>query len=754
MDDNKPQGPSEDAPVWVKNPKTGEVGPLWKPEDLSAARANGYIDASKEERDAEYQQRQVEGWKGKVAAGAAGVADVVPFARNVVRSVAPELGEDVDRSAEAHPWIHGAAELATIAATAGIGGETAAAGKVAETGIGTVMEAALPAVAEKAIIAEGVPGGMRIALQAVEGALAKKSAEAAAERGVSAAVPSLAARVLGRAPEAARNATAGLGYGALSLTNEKDLGHSPEEVASHVMGTLFWSTVGGVVGGELMHGITKAASPVVEATGRAFGKAGEALDNLAAALKVGDGAGVVSKARSALQGGFDAMDQMAKQKVIDRGMEQVRKKVGDAGMGELDAQRIAVEEAFSDARANVMRLVGIPVTERGETVRKISADKVAKALKSENRQDVIEALQKLHEAGKGLQDFHETLAKAGATGLEGLSGKVADQVNGLLEVQEAFKKGLITAEEKGGVMEALKAVAGGEIGGAVAEHFGHHVLGQLIPAYGVVKAARMAWKMAPAEWQAARLSQLARLGAGVDAHLERVASALHSDGIGKYAAPAVASMSAADLRKLRDDVQQKLANPQLAMDHLQERAGVVNDFAPEAYGQMGLQYGAQLQALAGILQWPELPGPYSPQWTPSASETAKMSRAVAIVKDPRVFEASLAKGTATPAEAAVYKQAHGPRAAALTAKFAAGIKESAHKDGATLRAMTGMMVMGITPRASYSQPMLQSIQGLYAQRASQQGGPGSRGGTGGAKALTASQMISLPGQRVANRPPK
>ena len=241
-----PGGPTEDKPIWVKDPSTGQVGPVWNPEDIAAARANKFVDASQEEANQAHQQRQLEGWKGKLAAGLTGVAETVPFARNIARAVAPEFGSDVDRSVEAHPWIHGATELAAIASGAGATGALEGAGA------------------------------------AVESALVKGAAESAAEQGVAKAVPTLAQRVLGRLPAAAKNATVGTGYGALELTNEKDLPHTPEELASHVLGTLFWGAAGGVAGGELTHGLLKAASPVVQATSKAIGKAGDKLEKLAA----------------------------------------------------------------------------------------------------------------------------------------------------------------------------------------------------------------------------------------------------------------------------------------------------------------------------------------------------------------------------------------------------------------------------------------------------------------------------------------
>ncbi len=751
-DETKPaDGPSEAKPVWVKDPQTGKVAPIWTPEDIHAARANHFVEATEAERDQAYQQRQQEGWKGQVAAGVAGAAEVVPFARNIARSVAPEFGADVDKSVETHPWIHGTTELAAVAATAGIGGETAAAGKAAEAGIGTVMERALPAVAEKTIIAEGVPGANRIALQAVEEALAKHGAAAAAEKGVASAVPKLSERVLGRLPEAAQNAKLGLAYSGIELTNEKDLGNTPEERASHIMGTLFWGAAGGVVGGELMHGLLKAASPVVGAAAKALGKGTEVLDNLAAAYKGGNGEAVIGKSKKALQEGLDAIDGLAKEKVIDRSMEAVRLKVGDEGMKPFDAQRIQVETAADDARANLLKVLGMNVQENGKAVRKISMDKVARALKSDQRDDVLEAMKAYHEAGKGLQAFHESLAQAGATGSEGLSGKVAEQMDGLLEVQDAMKEGVKQAAGKAAAGEVVDELMKGGIGGGIAAHFGHMLMGK---AYVAAKIGKVAFNLAPAEFKAARLAQLARLSEGVSGHLDRVADAMHAGGAGKYAAPAVAAMSMADMRKLQEDVNAKVSNPQLALDHMHERAGIVNEFAPDTYAAMGLQYGQQLQVMQQLLQWPQPTGPMDPPWVLSPEELRKMSTSVAIVKDPRVFEAKLAKGTATPAEAKVYSAAHGSRAAALSASLAKGFKQGQREDAGTLKAMTGMMVMGVTPRASYSQPMLQSIQGMYSMRASQQGGPGSRGGTGGAKALTASQAISLPGQRVANRPVK
>ena len=853
-DDQKPQVATEEAPTWVKNPKTGEVLPLWKPEDLHAARANKFVDATPEEAQATHRQMQLEGWKGTAMAAGAGVASVIPFARNAVRRAAPQFGKDVDDSVAEHPWVHGAAELAAIAATAGIGGEGAVAGEVAEAAIPSLAtagaeralgagaerlalgagESAVAPVAERAALgagekvlqgeavtsrglrplssvarelpastvegevvapgaqralpaetggtpeavrapgtdtvnvpfAERVPlpgesaggplarraetihiGGPAEAVTQVDAKLAQTIEEAAGERGVASAVPSLSARLLGRLPDAAKNAQLGATYAAIDLTNEKDLPHSPEELASHIMGSLFWGAAGGVVGGELMHGLMKGASKVAEATGKAFAKGTEALDNMAAALSVGDGSAIIAKSKKALQGSFDAMDAMAKPKTIDQGMEEVRRKVGDAGMKDLDAQRIHAEEAYGDAKANVMRILGMNVTERGDTVRRISYDKVAKAMKGESREEVVDALKKLHEAGKQLHSFHETLAQAGATGLEGLGGKTKEQVAQLLEVQAAMKAGVAQAEAKKGIDEILS----GGIGGAIASHFGHALLGK---AYAGVKIGKALWSMAPAEFKAARLAQLARLSEGVDGHLQRVANAMHAGGVGKFAIPAASGMSFAELKKMREDVQQKLSNPQLAQDHLEQRAGVVNEFAPDTYGQMALQYGDQLQALAGILQWPQMDGPWAPEYMPSASEVHKMSTAVAIVKDPRVFEANLAKGTATPGQAAVYRQAHGQRAQALATTFAGGIKQGKKSDAGSLKAMTSAMILGITPRASYSQPMLQSTQGMYSMKATQQGGPGSRGGAGGAKALTASQMFTLPGQRVSNRPVK
>ncbi len=787
-DNQTPPVATEEAPTWVKNPKTGEVMPLHTPEDLHAARVNHFVDATPEEANAQHRKDQLEGWKGSAMAAGAGVADVVPFARNLVRKVAPQFGADVDASVAEHPWIHGAAQLATIAATAGIGGEGAAIGEAAEasglaravpaeleTAVQTSravgpakamiaegeaslagkaapqgLEAVLPGGVEKAIVQEANPHLTREAIRQVDEHLAETINAAAGERGVASAVPSLASRVLGRLPDAAKNAQVGATYSAIELTNEKDLPHSPEELASHIMGTLFWGAAGGVAGGELMHGLMKAASPVVDAFGKAFSKGSEALEKAAGALGAGSGdaAAIISKSKKALQGSFDAMDAMAKPKFIDDAMESVRRKVGDAGMGELDASRIRVEDAYGDAKANVMRILGMNVTEKGDTVRRISYDKVAKAMKGDSREEVVDALKKLHDAGRQLHEFHEQMAQAGATGLEGLAGKTKEQVQQLLEVQAAMKAGVSDATAKAGLDEVLS----GGIGSAVASHFGHALLGK---AYLGVKVGKVLWSMAPAEFKAARLAQLARLSEGVSGHLDRVANAMHNGGAGKLAIPAASGMSFAELKKMREDVNQKLANPQLAQDHMDARAGVVAEFAPDTYGQMALQYGQQLQVLAGILQWPEMTGPWSMPYQPSAAEVHKMSTAVAIVKDPRVFEANLAKGVATPGQASVYKSAHGARAQALGATFAGGLKQGMKADAGSLKAMTGMMVLGLGPaRQSYTQPMLQRVQGAYSMAASQKGGPGSRGGAGGAKALTASQMFTLPGQRVSNRPVK
>lgn len=738
---------ADDPKIWVKNPQTGEVLSISTPEEIHAAQANKFVNATQEEADKAYRQEQLQGWKGTALAAGAGVADVVPFARNIVRRAAPALGQEVDESVEAHPVVHGIATLATIAATAGIGGETAAVGKAAEAGVEgvgalTAIERAVPAAVERAAIASKDPAAIRAALGNVEGALAKVSSEAAGQTGVAKAVPSLAARVLGRVPEAAKNAQLGLAYSGIELTNEKDLGRTPEEVAGHVMGSLFWGAVGGAAGGEVVHGVLKAASPVVRSVGKAFGSFGEKVEGIAGAIKAGgDPSAVVNKARGGLQRGLDAIDQMAKPKAIDKAMEAVRVKVGDAGMGELDAMRIKAEDAVEAARADVMRLLG----QKGTG--KISADRLARALKSDERQDVIEALQRLHEAGKGLRDFHEQLFQAGASGVEDLAGKTKEQVEGLLEVQDAMKAGIAAEAGKTGLDDVIRAGVVGE----VAAHFGHALFGK---AYIAAKVGKKLMEMAPAEFKAARLAQLARLSEGVDGHLDRVASALHAGGPGKYAAPRIAAMTGDELHKLRDEVQAKLANPQLAQDHLEERAAPLQEFAPDTYGQMAVQYGQQLQVLASILQWPEMPGIYGAKWELSPTERAQIAAKVAIVKDPRVFEAHLARGTATPAEAKVYQQAHPARAAALGQRVLSGIREGHREDNASLKAMTGMMVMGITPRASYSQATLAGVQGLYSQRANQQGGPGSRGGTSGAAKLSASQMISLPGQRVSNRPVK
>jgi len=671
------------------------------------------------------------------AEGAAGAAAVeAPEVAEGAMGVSKALEEAVMTSKAAGP------ARAVIAEHEAVQG-----GKAVSEG----LEAALPGNVEKAIIAEKNPHLAREALRQVE----EQLASTAGESGVSAAVPSLSARVLGRLPDAAKQAQLGLGYSAIELTNEKDLGRTPEEVASHVMGSLFWGAVGGAAGGEIVHGVLKAASPLVEKVGAAFGKSAEALDNLAAALKVGDGEAIIKSTRGKLQGGLDAMDQLAHTKTLDKAMEAARKKVGDSGMKDLDAGYIKATEAYADAKANVLRQLGINVTERGDTARKISSDKVAKALRSESRDDVLEALQKLHEAGKGLQDFHEELAKAGATGLEGLSGTTKEQVQALMDVQAAMKAGLAESAARGGVGEAAQALFGGEIAGGIAEHFGHHILGKLVPLYGAARAAKMLWQLAPAEFKAARLAALARLSEGVDGHLDRIASAMWNGGAGKFAAAPVAAMSGEELHKLRDEVNQKLSNPQLAQDHLERRAGVLADVVPEAYGQMAVQYGQQLQTLAGILKMPEpLGGPFSQKYQPSESERAKMALHVAIVKDPKVFEANLAKGTATAAQVATYKAAHGPRAEALTRAFLGGLKEGRRADAGTLKAMTGAAILGITPRSSYSPGTIAGVQGIYALKGTQQGGPGSRGGTGGAKALSANQMVSLPGQRVAQRPVK
>lgn len=757
---------ADEKVIWVKDPATGKVGSI-PAEQGEAGRRAGYVDATQEEADAASRGQQVQGWKGTALAGAAGVASAVPFARNLVREVAPQFGQDMDESAEAHPWVHGAAELATFVAGGEVLGALKGAGAAAKaaTTVPEVAEAAgaatkaLPDIAASAV-QKVLPGEARgfqtmANLPTVTGKVAELGMEAAAEKGIAKAVPSLASRVLGRLPDAAQNALMGMGTGAIELTNEKDLPQTPEALASHIMSTLFWSGAAGAVGGEVMHGLIKAASPVVGLASKALGKSSDALDTLAAALKVGDADSVIAKTRGQLQNGFEAMDMMAKQRTIDGAMEQVRKKVGDAGMGDLDAARIKAETAYSDAKANVMRMLGMDVTKGGKKVRQISLDRLGKALKSDQKADVLEALQALHKAGNGLRDFHEQLAQAGASGVEGLAGKTKEQVEELLKVQDAMKAGIAEAGGQAGMGDAAKALFGGEIGGAVAEHFGHHILGKLVPLYGAARAAKMLWELAPAEFKAARLAQLARLTEGVGQHLDRVAAAASSGGGGKFAAPAAALLSVDELRKLRDDVQEKLANPQKAMDHLQERAGVVESFAPETYGQMGIQYGQQLMTLAGILQWPHMEGPWAPQWMPSETERMKMSAKIAIVKDPKVFEAKLAKGTATQEEAALYKQVHPARADHLASAFLGGLKQGMKADAGTLKAMTAFSTMGLGPaRASYSQPTLQQVQGIYSMKASQQGGPGSRGGTGGAKALTASQMITLPGQRVSNRPVK
>ena len=418
----------------------------------------------------------------------------------------------------------------------------------------------------------------------------------------------------------------------------------------------------------------------------------------------------------------------------------------DEGMKPWDAKRIKAETGVEQAHDELMGLLG----SKG----KLSSAKLAKALKSDDRDAVVEALQKYHQAGKDLAAFHEELAQAGASGSEGLAGKTKEQVDQLMEVQGAMKAGIAKSEGKKATDEVLKT----GLAYGVAEHFGHMLLGK---AYVTAKVAGKLVEMLPADFKAARLAQLARVAQGVEDHLDRVAKASAAGGTGKYAAPVASLLTVDEYRKLRDDVNNKVSNPQLALDHLHEKAGVVNEFAPDTYAQMGIQYGTQLQAMAQALQGPTLQGPYSPQYMPSATELQKASTAVAIVKDPRVAEAKIAKGTITPSEAKVYSMAHGPRAAALSAKVAGGLKQGMAQDRDTLKAMTGVAIMGLgAPRTSYSQPMLQRVQGFYSQRDAQQGGPGSRGGlgsrggTGGAKALTASQAISLPGQRVANRPVK
>ena len=709
--------PTEAKPAWVKRAGSGKVEPVWKPEDIKEAHLMGDTEASEAERNAAYVQHQAQGWKGAGLSVASGVTGVVPFAHQALKAIAPGIAEDVEKSDEEHPIIKAVSEVGSIAAS----------------------------------VAAGV--GVPAAIDELSGIAGAKVAEAAGESAIAGVLPSLSAKTVSRL---ASNAMQGVAYSELALTNEKDLPHNARELAEGAVFAVLKGIAGGVAGGELGHAALRGASALARGGSKAMAAADEALQGLAAKYNGGgDAAELARAATPKLQASVDLGDKALKD--IDKNlMGKLEKKIGFDGMAEPQAKFRDLDEQWQAAKDNALRVAGGAEDVPGkETGRRFKVGKVFKAYQqgaSPQNDDLLKSMTDMHGVGKKILALHEELSAASASAEDVTQrlGSAPKGMDDLLDLQAEIRAGVVADDAKqaaGGLLSG----AGGL--GAAAELLGHHATGGLLLA---ARAGKMAWSMAPAEFKAATLGMLARTAEGVSKHLDTIADATFAADASHIVAPAVTVLTAAKYHEAVEHYNSMASNPTLLADRLHEQAGHLADVAPDAYGQMAITIGNHANlALNALLGGPQLQGSCSPKYTPSAGELRKASDKLAVIRDPRVFEAKLAKGTATADLAAVYKQAWPERSYNLGVKIGGVLADLKRTDKASVKAMTGLAVTGLgTPRQSYSQPMLARLQGAYALAASQKGGPGSRGGMSGAGKITSAQSIKLPGQAVSERMPK
>lgn len=284
---------------------------------------------------------------------------------------------------------------------------------------------------------------------------------------------------------------------------------------------------------------------------------------------------------------------------------------------------------------------------------------------------------------------------------------------------------------------------------------GHHMAVPLVMVRGAAA-------MTDAPYMLGMLTKLGRSMGKADSVLGNAAAAIIK-GNGKVADllpgfinPLAARWTAKEYREQAAKAGNLQGNPEAVTDHLQAQAGDLHTIAPAAFAALAAQRGTQIQMMAENLKGPTIAGVIPKDYTPSATELAKMQRNHAIIADPNVCVRMALAGTLTPACVQLWGKAHPKHLETFQVKVTSEIAGLAKGEKLSLKAANTLAVLGLgAPNATYTQPFLFRTQSIYAAQKAGLGGPGqktgagSRGGQPGK--VTAAHDILLPGQAAAAR---
>jgi hypothetical protein len=378
------------------------------------------------------------------------------------------------------------------------------------------------------------------------------------------------------------------------------------------------------------------------------------------------------------------------------------------------------------------------------------------------KSDVLDNLSKYQESVEKQHAFAESVAKSVYDPADAVAGAGAKAREQMEEAKNAINMAGQTRGRYDAVQQQIKSAAGKDGIGSKWNLFtlsaliaGHHLA---VP----VAAVRMGAAALDAPYMLGMLTKLGRSMGKADTVLGGVAAAIikgeHTLGskLPGFINPLAARWTAKQYREQAAKAGNLQGDPESVLNHLESQAGDLQTIAPQAYAALAQQRGVQIQMLAENLKGPQIAGVIPKDYTPSATEIAKMQKTDAVIKDPQLAVRMALAGVLTPAIVQTWGKAHPQHLQTFQEKLTHELSGMEKGQKLSLKAANTLAVLGLgAPNATYSQPMLFRTQSIYAARAAglggpgQKTGPGSRGGQPGK--ITAASDILMPGQRAAAR---
>ncbi len=315
----------------------------------------------------------------------------------------------------------------------------------------------------------------------------------------------------------------------------------------------------------------------------------------------------------------------------------------------------------------------------------------------------------------------------------------------------AYESSLDT-HAKGDALGDTKGLSFSDLATLATSAAGHLGLGAAVKGVStMVEAGRLLLDPTEAGLKFGRLEMMVQdANALIDKHID-AATSLASRGAAIGSRISAVANQVDTYQKRVADIQ-KLAQPENLMAHA-EALSAPFQFSPGLATSMSMNVGNQVNYLQGQIKSPTMPGMFPRPWTPSATEAQDYNLKHDAVVDPvTALGRGLVNGNLTP-QTVMAVQATAP----LTLqKFQAK----------ALSKLTGMkqphaipynrhgafsLLLGKDVFGNMSPTMIQGVQAVYALKATQQGGVGSRPRPAQEGKITISQQMLTPTQRAAQR---